>query len=176
MNLANEGLEARKKDEEVASRKRKAEEDKQWEGMLIVPPHVTSTDLLANFTNRPKRGARRQLAEFLQHEKEEKDQGANPWINLLSLSCVYQTSSCACALDYSPNLVFLLSVLISLLNCNIYICSNPSLYVQAFINVMASQGCVAVSHRTKSTIFVQSLHFFGERVLYRYNNAKADRV
>ncbi|ESK94698.1 chaperone regulator [Moniliophthora roreri MCA 2997] len=31
MNLANEGLEARKKDDEVASKKRKAEEDKQWE-------------------------------------------------------------------------------------------------------------------------------------------------
>ncbi|KAL0574991.1 DnaJ subfamily C member 8 [Marasmius crinis-equi] len=31
MNLANEGLEARKKDEEVASKKRKAEEEKQWE-------------------------------------------------------------------------------------------------------------------------------------------------
>jgi len=31
MNLANEGLEARKKDEEVAQRKRKAEEDKTWE-------------------------------------------------------------------------------------------------------------------------------------------------
>ncbi|KAJ8072373.1 DnaJ sub C member 8 [Marasmius tenuissimus] len=31
MNLANEGLEARKKDEEVASRKRKVEEEKQWE-------------------------------------------------------------------------------------------------------------------------------------------------
>jgi len=31
MNLANEGLEARKKEEEVASRKRKAEEDKAWE-------------------------------------------------------------------------------------------------------------------------------------------------
>lgn len=31
MNLTNEGLEARKKDEEVASRKRKAEEDKTWE-------------------------------------------------------------------------------------------------------------------------------------------------
>ncbi|KAE9405122.1 DnaJ-domain-containing protein [Gymnopus androsaceus JB14] len=29
--LANEGLEARKKDEEVASRKRKAEDDKAWE-------------------------------------------------------------------------------------------------------------------------------------------------
>ncbi|EGN98890.1 hypothetical protein SERLA73DRAFT_181598 [Serpula lacrymans var. lacrymans S7.3] len=31
MNLANEGLEARKKEEEVAARKRKAEEDKTWE-------------------------------------------------------------------------------------------------------------------------------------------------
>ena len=35
MNLANEGLEARKKDEEVAQRKRKAEEDKTWEGTLL---------------------------------------------------------------------------------------------------------------------------------------------
>jgi DnaJ family protein C protein 8 len=33
MNLANEGLEARKKEEEVASKKRKAEEDKSWEGV-----------------------------------------------------------------------------------------------------------------------------------------------
>lgn len=31
MNLANEGLEARKKEEEVAAKKRKAEEDKVWE-------------------------------------------------------------------------------------------------------------------------------------------------
>ncbi|KAH0833036.1 DnaJ-domain-containing protein [Lanmaoa asiatica] len=31
MNLANEGLEARKKEEEVATKKRKAEEDKAWE-------------------------------------------------------------------------------------------------------------------------------------------------
>ncbi|KAK0204846.1 hypothetical protein DFS33DRAFT_702213 [Desarmillaria ectypa] len=31
MNLANEGLEARKKDEEIAGKKRKAEEDRQWE-------------------------------------------------------------------------------------------------------------------------------------------------
>jgi DnaJ family protein C protein 8 len=35
MNLANEGLEARKKDEEVAQRKRKAEDDKNWEGMPV---------------------------------------------------------------------------------------------------------------------------------------------
>jgi DnaJ family protein C protein 8 len=32
MNLANEGLEAKKKDEEVAAKKRKAEDDKVWEG------------------------------------------------------------------------------------------------------------------------------------------------
>ncbi|KAF8740100.1 hypothetical protein AX14_008728 [Amanita brunnescens Koide BX004] len=31
MNLANEGLEAKKKDEEVAAKKRKAEDDKVWE-------------------------------------------------------------------------------------------------------------------------------------------------
>ena len=34
MNLANEGLEARKKDEEIANRKRKVQEDKVWEGTL----------------------------------------------------------------------------------------------------------------------------------------------
>jgi len=33
MNLANEGLEAKKKEDEVSARKRKAEEDKQWEGV-----------------------------------------------------------------------------------------------------------------------------------------------
>ena len=32
MNLANEGLEARKKEEEVAAKKRKAEDDATWEG------------------------------------------------------------------------------------------------------------------------------------------------
>ena len=32
MNLANEGLEARKKEEEVNAKKRKAEEDARWEG------------------------------------------------------------------------------------------------------------------------------------------------
>jgi hypothetical protein len=34
MNLANEGLEARKKEDEVNAKKRKAEEDAAWEGML----------------------------------------------------------------------------------------------------------------------------------------------
>jgi DnaJ family protein C protein 8 len=34
MNLANEGLEARKKEEEVTTKKRKAENDKAWEGKV----------------------------------------------------------------------------------------------------------------------------------------------
>ena len=37
MNLANEGLEARRKDEEVAAKKRKAEDDKVWEGTYRFP-------------------------------------------------------------------------------------------------------------------------------------------
>lgn len=32
MNLANEGLEAKKKEDEVLAKKRKAEEDASWEG------------------------------------------------------------------------------------------------------------------------------------------------
>jgi len=36
MNLANEGLEARKKEDEIATRKRKAEEDKTWEGAFCI--------------------------------------------------------------------------------------------------------------------------------------------
>ena len=35
MNLANEGFEARKKEEEVAAKKRKAENDAQWEGNAL---------------------------------------------------------------------------------------------------------------------------------------------
>jgi len=50
MNLANEGLEARKKDEEVAQRKRKAEDDKNWEGtpmFLLAPGTFTITQFLS---------------------------------------------------------------------------------------------------------------------------------
>ena len=34
MNLANEGLEAKKKEEETLAKKRKVEEDANWEGLL----------------------------------------------------------------------------------------------------------------------------------------------
>src|SRR5258708_38407098 len=37
MNLANEGFEARKKEEEVSAKKRKAEEDARWEGNVLYP-------------------------------------------------------------------------------------------------------------------------------------------
>jgi hypothetical protein len=49
MNLANEGLEARKKEEEVSTRKRKAEEDKQWEGsFLLLRPISGPLTIVAN--------------------------------------------------------------------------------------------------------------------------------
>lgn len=37
MNLANEGLEAKRKEEEVAAKKRKAEEDAVWERAHLFP-------------------------------------------------------------------------------------------------------------------------------------------
>lgn len=48
MNLANEGLEAKKKEEEVNSRKRKAEEDKNWEGLFrkYIPVYIQQLTLL----------------------------------------------------------------------------------------------------------------------------------
>ena len=35
MNLANEGLEAKKKEDEVLAKKRKAEDDAAWEGTSV---------------------------------------------------------------------------------------------------------------------------------------------
>lgn len=46
MNLANEGLEAKKKEEEINSRKRKAEEDKAWEGALFFSISLSPTPSL----------------------------------------------------------------------------------------------------------------------------------
>ena len=44
MNLANEGLEAKKKEEEVMAKKRKAEDDANWEGLspqiLLLPTPI----------------------------------------------------------------------------------------------------------------------------------------
>jgi len=40
MNLANEGLEAKKKEDEVTAKKRKAEEDASWEGLSLQTPYT----------------------------------------------------------------------------------------------------------------------------------------
>ncbi|KAG9127877.1 hypothetical protein FRC07_008145 [Ceratobasidium sp. 392] len=55
MNLANEGLEARRKEEEAAAKKRKAEEDVRWEGVYswLFFRHTKFTNALAE--NREQR-------------------------------------------------------------------------------------------------------------------------
>jgi DnaJ family protein C protein 8 len=77
MNLANEGLEARKKDEEVAAKKRKVEDDKAWEGMhlpsildVAISPHVTDTreqrvDSWRAFANNASRKKKKQKMAIL---------------------------------------------------------------------------------------------------------------
>lgn len=42
MNLANEGFEARKKEEEVTAKKRKAENDAKWEGTVLYNSYGSS--------------------------------------------------------------------------------------------------------------------------------------
>ena len=41
MNLANEGLEAKKKEDETLAKKRKAEDDANWEGMSRKFPAIS---------------------------------------------------------------------------------------------------------------------------------------
>jgi hypothetical protein len=77
MNLANEGLEARKKDEEIALRKRKAEEDKQWEGtqlsfvayivihVLFILQRIESIALIVGGVFRTRRKRRKQKSRYL---------------------------------------------------------------------------------------------------------------
>lgn len=57
MNLANEGLEARKKDEEVAAKKRKAEEDKAWE-----ESREQRVDSWRSFSNNSKKKKKQKVA------------------------------------------------------------------------------------------------------------------
>lgn len=52
MNLANEGLEARKKEDEVNARKRKAEDQQAWEGMQPYLP-VRTQRVLTIFASAP---------------------------------------------------------------------------------------------------------------------------
>lgn len=56
MNLANEGLEAKRKEEETLAKKRKAEDDANWEGMSQPLHPTTSANFLVPATaNREQR-------------------------------------------------------------------------------------------------------------------------
>lgn len=75
MNLANEGFEARKKEEEVAERKRKAEDDARWEGNVL--PSRTIITLLDPHTfpieNREQRvGSWRSFSNTSKKKKKQK--------------------------------------------------------------------------------------------------------
>jgi hypothetical protein len=107
MNLANEGLEARKKEEEVTSRKRKAEEDKAWEGMFDF--YLQSACLAMCEANcdcitspRHSRTTCRQLEVVREREEEKEKQSPDPWMiwyfflygtySLLSIACSHLAS------------------------------------------------------------------------------------
>jgi hypothetical protein len=80
MNLANEGLEARKKEEEINSRKRKAEEDKTWEGTLYSSLSLSSDANTYATSHRHPRTTCRQLAILCEWQEEKEKQGANSWV------------------------------------------------------------------------------------------------
>jgi hypothetical protein len=61
MNLANEGFEARKKEEEVTAKKRKAEDDARWEGTVLYHSYGFSWRFLSSLHRNPGT-ARGQLA------------------------------------------------------------------------------------------------------------------
>lgn len=89
LNLANEGLEARKKEEEVATKKRKAEEDKAWEGTCSSRRPPSRAYLFLSECDpvvRVERISRGQLAIIQQQLKEEeKVQGSNPRMRRVQL-------------------------------------------------------------------------------------------
>ena len=80
MNLANEGLEARKKEEEINLRKRKAEEDKTWEGTLYSSLSLSSDANTYAISHRHPRTTCRQLAILCERQEEKEKQGANSWV------------------------------------------------------------------------------------------------
>jgi len=74
MNLANEGLEAKKKEDEVLAKKRKAEEDANWEGLSLLVFSTDSTDsLISTIANREQRvGSWRTFSKDSKKKKKQK--------------------------------------------------------------------------------------------------------
>lgn len=97
MNLANEGFEARKKEEEVTAKKRKAEDDARWEGTVLYHSYRFSWQFSCP-PHRNTRTARGQLAFLRQYiEKEEKAEGRRSWLRFYPVSasaqCLYLSIS-----------------------------------------------------------------------------------
>jgi hypothetical protein len=57
MNLANEGFEARKKEEEVTAKKRKAEDDARWEGTVLYHSYMSFLAILMPTLQKPGNSA-----------------------------------------------------------------------------------------------------------------------
>ncbi|KAI0775216.1 hypothetical protein BD413DRAFT_534039 [Trametes elegans] len=74
MNLANEGLEARKKEEEVNAKKRKAEEEARWEGRFgsCIVPGRPSNDICTSETREQRVGNWRTFATNSKKKKKTK--------------------------------------------------------------------------------------------------------
>jgi hypothetical protein len=97
MNLANEGFEARKKEEEVTAKKRKAEDDARWEGTVLYHSYGSSWRFSCPLYRKPGT-ARGQLAFLRQYiEKEEKAEGRRSWLRSYpvpaSAQCLYLSIS-----------------------------------------------------------------------------------
>lgn len=74
MNLANEGLEAKKKEDETMAKKRKAEDDANWEGMPSQFLPTGNADSLAfTIANREQRvGSWRSFSKGSKKKKKQK--------------------------------------------------------------------------------------------------------
>lgn len=73
MNLANEGLEAKKKEEEVMARKRKAEEDASWEGLSLQILSIRYRFIDSTTANREQRvGSWRTFTKDSKKKKKQK--------------------------------------------------------------------------------------------------------
>lgn len=103
-NLANEGLEARKKEEEVSARKRKAEDDKTWEGEHVAQ-HICVS--YPHLVVREPRDPCRQLERLFQDkEQEEKGQRAgNPGVTGTSIPSCNCTFAIAMSFPVSPHYI-----------------------------------------------------------------------
>lgn len=74
MNLANEGLEAKRKEEETMAKKRKAEDDANWEGMpLQLLPTTDAHSRVPAIANREQRvDSWRSFAKGSKKKKKQK--------------------------------------------------------------------------------------------------------